>query len=231
MAYLEWMKHYLQEAARKGGAAAKQNLIPGIVLQVLALALIFGYYQVDSFRAQLDVLGELNTKFGLGFAVMVTMVFGGAIPLSIEALQAKSRAKSQRTVAQVVFTLALWGANGAITALFYQGQDWLFGSELNVLTVLKKVLVDQFVWVPIYVIPVFTLLFLWRDKHFSLGEVKSALAQKSFLSRGLPLMISNWAVWIPAVSIIYAFPLSLQMVLMNLILVFWSLILTIFIAD
>jgi len=225
------MNRYIREAAKKGGAAARQNMIPGIMLQILALVLILCYYKLPSFREQLDIIGRLNSDLSPWFAIGMTMLFGGAIPLLIEFAQAHGKNKPQRTPLQIIFTLTVWGINGALTAWLYQFQDIIFGSELNFATIAKKVLVDQLIWVPLYVIPVFTLLFLWRDCHFSLAKTQASLARKSFLSRGLPLMISNWAVWVPAVSIIYAFPLSLQMVLMNLILVFWSLILTIFVAD
>ena len=225
------MKRYLQEAAIKGGAAAKQNMIPGIILQVIAFSLILSYYQLDGFREKLDVLGRWNVELTPWFAIVMTMVFGGIIPLLVESLQLRTKGKPQRPTMQIIFTLVLWGMQGALTDWFYSLQATIFGSELEFWTVFKKVCVDQFVWVPLYVVPAFTLLLLWRDKSFSLTETKAALARKGFIARALPLMISNWAIWIPAVTIVYAFPLALQMILMNLILVFWSLILTIFIAD
>lgn len=225
------MKRYLQEAAKKGVTAAKQNMIPGIILQIIALTLIICYYQIPSFRQKMDVLGGLNIEFSPWFAIFMTMLFGGAIPLIIEGVHAKKHRKSPRTSSQIIFTILVWGINGALTALLYKYQDIIFGSELNFSTVAKKVMVDQFVWVPLYVVPVFTLLFLWRDCKFSFAETRLSLRRKNFLDRALPLMISNWAIWIPSVSIIYAFPLSLQMVLMNLILVFWSLILTVFVSE
>ena len=225
------MKQYLGEAIRKGGYAAKQNLWPAIVLQVLAVALIFGYYNVSVVRSSLDRVGALNVGWSPWFAVMMTMVFAGVIPLTVEAFRAKFKGNSQRSIAQVVFTLLVWAMNGLITDRFYVLQSKVFGDELSFLTVLKKVLVDQFIWVPIYAVPVFTIAFLWRDSGFRGSILKERLERKSFLERALPLMISNWAVWIPAVSVIYSFPLSLQLILMNLILVFWSLILTFFVAD
>ncbi len=62
-------------------------------------------------------------------------------------------------------------------------------------------------------------------------EVKAALKQKPFFDRVIPLMIANWVVWIPAVSLIYLFPLPLQLPLMNIILALWCLILTFFVKN
>jgi hypothetical protein len=40
------------------------------------------------------------------------------------------------------------------------------------------------------------------------------------------IIISIWAVWIPTVSIVYSLPLALQFPLFNIVLCFWSLMLT-----
>ncbi len=218
-------------AARTGLRAARQNLAAGLLLQSIALALILSYYLIPTVSARLDDLGSLNERWSPWLAIALTVLFGGIIPLGVEALQAAKRQQPQRSVAQLLFTLLVWGINGALTAWLYQYQASLFGSAPTVSTVIKKVLVDQFIWVPLYVVPFFTLIFLWRDQQFSYQGLRTALQERSFWDRALPLMISNWAVWIPAVSIIYAFPTSLQIILMNLILVFWSLILTIFVSD
>lgn len=223
------MKAYIREAMVKGGAAARRNIVPAVTLQLLAVLLIIGYYNVSSVREGLDQIGRWNMDWSPGFAIVMTMIFGGGIPLLVEAFQ--SGRGEQKTVSQVLFTLLLWALNGAMVCWFYQLQALMFGSEQDIPTVVKKVLVDQFVYVPVYVVPTFTVLFLWRDCHFSYRRLRQALQKRNLLERGLPLMISNWSVWIPAVSIIYAFPLPLQLVLMNFILVFWSLILSFFIQE
>lgn len=225
------MKKYIIEAMRKGAKAARQNIVPGIILQLVALALIISYYNIPAVSTALDRVGEVNIKWSPWFAVVVTMFFGGVIPLSIEALTAKKQGRDQKNAMQIAFTLLVWGVNGFLTDRFYVFQAHVFGNEVEFFTVAKKVIVDQFIWVPIYVVPVFTLTFLWRDSLFSLTRMKERLVQKGFVERGAPMMISNWSVWIPAVSVIYAFPLALQLILMNLILVFWSLMLTFFVTD
>ena len=70
--------------------------------------------------------------------------------------------------------------------------------------------------------------YLLIEKNGSLAEFRASLKRKPFLDRAIPLMIANWVVWIPAVSLIYLFPLPLQLPLMNIILALWCLILTFF---
>ncbi|MDA7647602.1 hypothetical protein N8661_02030 [Akkermansiaceae bacterium] len=107
----------------------------------------------------------------------------------------------------------------------------LFGNEINFQTILKKTLVDEFIWVPFFAVWQLVLGYLIIEKDGSVKEVKAALKQKPFFDRVIPLMIANWVVWIPAVSLIYLFPLPLQLPLMNIILALWCLILTFFVKN
>lgn len=225
------MNKFVLTAIKTGGSAARQNAIPGLTLLVVALALLGSYYGVPLVQEQVDAFGSRLMSWGSWSAVMMTMTFGGIIPLSIEAIQARSKGQAQRPLGQIVFTLLVWAVNGYLVHKFYLVQAYLFGNEITLSSVIKKVLVDQLVWVPVYVVPTFTLFFLWRDCAFSASQVRDALSRKSYLERTIPLMISNWSVWTPAVCVIYAFPLALQVILMNLILVFWSLILSFFVKK
>ena len=220
------MKAYILEAVKKGVVAAKQNLWPGVILQVIALGLIVSYYNLEVVKQSLDKIGGLSKEWSPWFPMVTTTIFGGVIPLIIGGIQARRANKPPKTWAYIGFTLMMWAFNGYMSDWFYGFQAKLFGEELSVLTIALKVMVDQFLWVPLYFVPIFTIAFLWRDCNFSLKSLRDALKEKNLVQRGLPLMISNWAVWIPAASIIYSFPLQLQLILMNLILVFWSLILT-----
>ncbi len=214
-----------------GVAAAKKNAVPAVTLQVLALSLIIGYYNIEGLRDALDAIGDLNTHYSPWFAIAMTMVFGGVIPLIIESFQRKKVSIPQRSYLAVFFTLIVWAADGYVVSWFYDLQASIFGNDKKLITIVKKVLVDQFVFVPVFIVPFFTFLLLWRDCHFSFKVMRARLREKGFIARGMPLMISNWAVWIPAASIIYAFPLPLQLILMNFILVFWSLIITLFVEG
>jgi hypothetical protein len=51
------------------------------------------------------------------------------------------------------------------------------------------------------------------------------MGERWYRRRVLPVMVSNWGVWIPAVSIIYMLPPALQLPLQNLVLCLWALML------
>jgi hypothetical protein len=113
--------------------------------------------------------------------------------------------------------------------LLYRGEARLFGGDARPLTVLEKVAFDQFVFSPQWLIFI-VLLFLWRQRGYSLAATLPVVRPGFYRARVLPLLIPNWLFWIPMVSIIYALPVPLQFLLFVPALAAWSLIM-VFIAD
>ena len=75
--------------------------------------------------------------------------------------------------------------------------------------------------------PSITLSYLWLQAGFNLKAWWHSI-DRHYLLQTLPVVIvSNWLVWIPAVSIIYSMPTELQVPLFNLVLCFWVLLLAV----
>ena len=176
------MNAYLKEAFNKGLAAAKKNAIPAIALQILAVALIVSYYNVPHVRAALDRVGIWNVEWSPWFGMILTMCFGGVIPLTIEAFQAWRSGEKQRNVLQVAFTLLVWGVCGFVAVHFYALQAQLFGDDQKVSTIIKKVLVDQFIYVPLYVTP----------SPFLSSKVICPVSSNSFIQYGASSYFCSW---------------------------------------
>jgi len=87
-------------------------------------------------------------------------------------------------------------------------------------------MVDQFVFCVIWSAPFTTLAMFWKDHNFSTQATKEHLSRK-FITIDIPsVLIAMWGVWIPTVAIVYSLPLALQFPLFNIVLCFWSLLLT-----
>ena len=70
------------------------------------------------------------------------------------------------------------------------------------------------------------VVYQWCATGFSIRAVVADLRTPGWYGRTvLPTMITNTAVWIPAVAIIYALPTALQLPLQNLVLLFFTLLL------
>ena len=223
------MRGHLSEVVRLGWGGAKSNILPCTVLWVIGLALVISYYQIRPVAEILDQLGNFKIKSSPWFAILSTALFGSLIPWLVQNLFLKGGEK--QPFRHVPWLLLFWGFHGWQVDWLYRIQAGLFGNEINFQTILKKTLVDEFIWVPFFAVWQLVLGYLIIEKDGSVKEVKAALKQKHFFDRVIPLMIANWVVWIPAVSLIYLFPLPLQLTLMNIILALWCLILTFFVKN
>jgi hypothetical protein len=193
---------------------------------VLGSVLVISYYHVEAVAAVLDRVGEMKVAWSPWFAIFSTALFGSLIPWLVQAIFRKSG--ERQPFRQVPLLLIFWGFHGWQVDWLYRIQAGLFGSGIDAMTILKKTLVDEFIWVPFFAVWQLVLGYLFIEKDCSLVACREALKRKPFLARAIPLMITNWVVWIPAVSLIYLFPLPLQLPLMNLILTLWCLILVFF---
>ena len=213
-------------AWQTGRKAIVQNRLPAFFLWVFGITLIIGYYQSPAAASVLDALGEFRWQHGFLFSVLSTALFGGLIPAILPALL--GRPEPPMNFVYLFSATLFWAGKGLEIDLFYRLQARLFGETASMEMILCKTLVDQFLYVPLIGVVNIVLFYLWRENGFSFARSWSSLGPQWYVRRVLPLLISNWVVWIPAVALIYALPLALQLPIQNLILCFWVLIVTVF---
>ncbi|MGE4489514.1 MAG: DUF621 domain-containing protein [Kiritimatiellales bacterium] len=209
---------------RNGLTAARRNLGPGLLLQGFALAMVLLYYFNPTVHQQLLKIPEIRQRLGMFFPILGTALFGGVIPFLFLCL--RGEVKRGRRIAELLFLIGFWAVNGLMVDLFYQIQAVLFGNQPDFMTVLKKVLMDQFVYSVFWVPPFVTLTLHWKNCGYSFSRAiqKFSLPEKTI--QLFSIMMANWGIWLPTVSIIYCLPLALQFPLFNIVLCFWSLLLT-----
>jgi hypothetical protein len=221
---LERLSDFVLPALR----GARANLLPGLLLQAFALAVVVGYGQLEDVRVLLDQVGSLKQQWGYVYSLLATVTFGGVIPYFI--LSISGRVPPGQRRAQLLFYIAFWAWKGLEVDAFYRAQALLFGDDGSVQVVATKAAFDQLLYTPLWATPTQTLFFLWKDCKFSFPAVLAELRDEHGFSplwrRLFTVLVSNWGVWIPAVSIIYALPSALQLPLFNLVLCFWSLLLS-----
>ncbi len=217
---------WLYETFRHGLLAARKNIWAGFTLWLFGTAIVAAYYFVPAAREQLDQLAEVKTAWGYTFSFFSTAIFGGAIPSLIAA--ATNGKTLQRNLFLGVTNTILWAAKGVEIDWFYRVQALMFGNDQALTTVVKKTLFDQLVYVPAFGLVNVILFVIWRDNNFSGRRSRAALGPHWYARHVLPVLVSNWFVWIPAVLLIYGLPSGLQLPIQNLVLVFWILILTFF---
>jgi hypothetical protein len=210
-----------ESAWRRALGAARANLLPGLVLQAFALALVGAYYLHAPTRAALDSLAAVKARFGFAYSMLSTAAFGGLIPFLY--MRSHPRTRMATPASHGLFYMAFWAYKGFEVDLFYRIQGWLFGTLPTVTAILKKVIVDQFVYCVLISMPFTVLAFFWKDTGFD-GRRLRGLDVPGFLKATLPAaLLGTWIVWIPAVTVIYCLPPALQIPLFNIVLCFYAL--------
>ena len=110
--------------------------------------------------------------------------------------------------------------------LFYRLQYALFGPSDTSLVIIKKVLVDAFVYCPLLAIPQAVCIFLWRDHGFTLHGFRGHHPMAFYALRVFPVLMANWMVWIPLVTIIYSLPAALGVPFFIVAQSFWVMVFT-----
>jgi hypothetical protein len=212
-----------------GMAGMKQNALPGLALWVLALVLVLADRSLPSAHAVFQSVAMWKSRYGVVFSAASTAFFGGVVPFLLLMLKGRigrRRIGQNRWAAELAFYVFFWAYKGIEVDLFYRLQSHLFGNQATPGTIVRKVLVDQFIYNPIWAAPMSALAFLWKESSFSFEAMKSKLGF-DFMTFTVPVtLMSTWAVWVPAVAIIYCLPAPLQVPLFNLVLCFWVLVLS-----
>jgi hypothetical protein len=207
-------------------AALKQNLLPGLVLQSFALSLLLLYFFVPASKPAFSWFGLLKQEYGFLYSFVATGIFGGLIPFLYLWLSNRI-APGRSSLALLVFYLVFWGIKGAEVDFFYRLQEQWFGYGNDLPTIATKMAVDQFLYSALWAAPGITIVYLWMESGWSVRATRQAMSREFFLVKIPTVILSNWLVWIPAVSVVYAMPTELQIPLFNLVLCFWVLLLAV----
>jgi len=213
-----------RDACQSGLAGARANLVPGLVLQAFALALVLGYYFAPGVADALKHFEEFRFRVGLPYSMVSTALFGGLIPWLY--IKANPATRHRFTIAQGGGLVVFWAYKGFELHWLYTGMAALFGHDNSFATVVTKVAVDQTLYGPLLAAPGMWLAYKWVENHLSVAPIIASIRQPGwFLRELLPVIIANLGVWLPTVSIIYTLPTVLQLPLENLVLCFFTLML------
>lgn len=207
-----------------GLRGARANLLPGFVLQAVALALVLAYYHHAPTRAVFEQIMAFRSRTGFACGIISTGLFGGLLPFFY--LRSNPASRSQYRWPQGLLLTAFWAYKGLEIEVWYRLQAHVVGAGHDALTIAIKAVLDQFVYCPAFAVPVTVLVYQWNALEFDGRAVVADFRAPGWYARSvLPTLIANLGVWIPAVAIIYALPTPLQLPLQNLVLFFFTLLL------
>lgn len=220
---LEWIGN--RNLKQRIGEGIRVNLIPGLVLWIMGVCLVAIYYFGEFSRSWFNQIIILKETYGFGYSAVSTCFFGGLIPYVFMQLTGRDRLKG---LGSGVIFLGYWAIRGIDVDAFYRLQAMVFGTEVDLLTIIAKVLVDQFVYCVVWASPITALFYTWREAGFSLKQWKGNKTWSELFDMILIFTVTTWVVWIPGTAIIYSLPSPLQIPLFNLTLCFFVILVSVF---
>jgi len=204
-----------------GLKAARANLIPGLVLQTAAFALLAGYLWSPAVRGALGVVSGWQARYGVAFSLSSYFFFCGVIPylfcLAIPALRPREPGKA------FLFAMGFWIPMGLILPRFYALQSYLYGDGADAWTLVRKVMTDQCGYTAFFASPVAAVAHLWKAHDYRWSEVSPLLGKGWYRRLVIPNLVMNWALWYPSMLVVYSLPPAVQSHVAGLIGGFWAL--------
>ncbi len=173
-------------------SSLRRNVAPGLALQCIAILLVVLYYNDDATRAGFDRMADFKARTGYGYSFVATAICGGLIPslimaardlytktspLTIEPAQirrgrelypdARPLVGRDYMIACICFLSLYWGYKGIEVDAFYRMQGVMFGDGTDARTIVIKVVIDQFVYNPIWAVHSGTIPYFFMDCGFS----------------------------------------------------------------
>jgi len=211
-----------QGLLRDAAASVRANLGPGVLLWVVAMAVVGSFFWWPAARPAFETVAGWKATGGFLYSFVATAVFAGLIPWLVTRVLPASRAQS--TWSGLVFLLVFWGYRGIEIDLFYQLQSALFGTEGTWQTITVKVMVDMLVYNVVWAASLQLIAYRWKNGGFRSTAFRDFTWKRHF-SHDFPIaVLSTWLVWIPVVALTYSLPPDLQIPVFNLAACFWSLV-------
>ena len=209
-----------------GLQAARANFVPGLIVQAAMITVVLAYYYYEPARALLAQLAEMKARWGYGFSFLAGAIAGGVLPELLNVVVFQRGRVRWENAANLLFGILYWGSQGMVVDGLYRLQAVMFGSHVDFFTVVKKVLVDQFVYNPIYAAPLGLAVYEWKNQGYRIAGMARVLTGRFYKERTVPALVATWGVWIPLVALVYSLPSLLQIPLFSLALTFWVILFT-----
>jgi hypothetical protein len=207
-----------------GMRAVRANLLPGLIVQAGMVGVLVAWSVHDPTRALLEDLAAIKGRWGWIYSGLAAVVAGAVIPELMRWLVFQKGRWEIGNFRELCFAAPFWCGMGVAVDFFYRAQASWFGDEPVLAVVLPQVLVDQFVYNPVFATPVTVWLYAWKNGGYRWK--REFFTGAFYLSRVVPALFATWGVWIPVVTVLYLLPETVQIPLFALALSMWVMIIS-----
>ena len=206
---------------RIGCESVKANAVPMVVLWGLAVLTAVGYYFVPGVADVLEPVRSWQVRVGWIGPFLNRVLFCGILPgiflLSVPSIRPK------HPLVVVAAQSLQSGLLGIAGDWAFRVLDRMFGGGVDLMTLIQKTAVDQFVWTVLFMAPMNAVFYFWVSRDFSLLRAFRERPRRFYRELVAPNLVSNWLVWIPVQFVTFLFPLDLQIHVNGFICAFWVL--------
>ena len=188
--------------------------------------MLLAYYFYPPTRHWLDGLAEIKARWSYGYTAISSIIAGAVIPELLRICVFQKGRSRRSNFANLLFSVPFWGVMGVVVDFFYRCQAVWFGAEVSFAVVLKKVIVDQFLYNPLFAAPVSAWLYDWKNRGYQFAGIGGFFSGGYYRDVVVPILFATWGVWIPIVTILYSLPSELQIPLFGLALSMWVMLYT-----
>lgn len=207
---------------RAGLRAVRANVLPGLIVQGAMVVLLLLYYFHPPAQAVFLRLAETKKAWGFGYSILAAAVAGAVVPEFLRIVINQRGRVLAKNFKELLFTVPFWGCMGFVVDVFYRCQAQWFGDEPVPSVVIPQVLVDQFLYNPLFAAPVTVWLFAWKNRGYRM--TCEFFTARYYRDHVLPALFATWGVWIPVVTVLYLLPEPVQIPLFSLALSLWAIL-------
>ncbi|MGB0744178.1 MAG: hypothetical protein ACPGSB_06600 [Opitutales bacterium] len=217
-----------RNSIRIGISAAKSSFKPAIWVWCMMVGLAMLYYLAPFSRSVFDAMVYVQEKLGIWFPSIGMGLCVGLLVECVRVVISDNKRWTRENSVNGIFNFTIWSIMGITQHYRYAWQVEVFGPGNSFGELATKVAFDQFIWTVFFANPYQAILYLWKNNNFScLAVLRQASPFRTFWgTQMLPMLISNWAFWIPMAFMIYFFPPELQIPMAILAITIWVILLT-----
>lgn len=204
-----------------GLRAARANMVPGLLVQAVMLGLLLAYWFYPPMTGWLNRLARVKEHWGFGYSAVSAIIAGALIPELLRVVVFQQGKIRRQNAANLLFTIPFWCLMGTVVDEFYRLQALWFGTAAAWPVMVKKVLVDQFLYNPLFAAPFTAMLYDWKNRGYGSHGLGGYFTATYYRDVVVPTLFATWGVWIPVVGVLYSLPSLLQIPLFGLALSLW----------
>ncbi len=223
----------ISASLRAGVAAAKNTFKPALMIWAAMIIVAALYYVVPATHGVFNAITDFQERTGVYFASIGMGLSVGILVECVKVMISPEKRWSRENTINAIFNFLVFGIMGITQYYRFAWQVEVFGAGNSFWEMTNKVLFDQFVWTVFFANPYQAILYLWKNTGFSWKAVgKLAFPFRTFWgTQMLPVLISNWAFWIPMAYLVYFFPAELQVPMAILAVTIWVILLSFLTAN